>query len=635
MLICDCESTGFKYESTKIWVICAYDTETRRYYMSFDESVYDEFEIYQLILGEEITCNILQSHEQMVELFSSKTVCFHNYFQHDKPLIKKFYPEFSPAGEEDSYILSQLYNPDRGLHGLAAWGERFGLPKPAHEEWDRFSPEMLHRVIEDVKINVLTWEELQKEKGYWEKKGNSWDLATKIEYGIANVQGEQEMHGVLVDEEEAYSLADEIFLEIQKLDEYLDSEMPLRVIQEKRATYEDEPFTKAGKLKSHVLKWFDGDELVEGPFSRVSFEKTNLNAPSQIKDFLLSQGWKPIEWTKPTNLHPNGSPKMTIKNSYGETVPCPSLMELNSGLGLAIGKRSVLKHRAGILFGVRKKDSKLTGVINIMRDDGRIEAGAVTNATNTGRMAHRGLVNVPKPKDKDLWPSNRQIRSLFIVPDDKIMMGVDADGLEARMEAHACLPYTGGQAYAYELLEGDVHANNAIIFGTDRDGAKAPKYALTYGCQAERLAHTLGCPIGKARELFNDFWSGNTALSEFKEAITKFWKDTGGKYIIGIDGRRISTRSEHSLVNAYFQSTGSIVVKVAAMYLNKWVKLKCLDAQQIIIYHDELEYEVNPRDQDRVNYLAIKAFEEAGKFLKIRVPVTGSPKWGRNWEAVH
>ena len=135
--------------------------------------------------------------------------------------------------------------------------------------------------------------------------------------------------------------------------------------------------------------------------------------------------------------------------------------------------------------------------------------------------------------------------------------------------------------------------------------------------------------------MYNAFWDGNTALNGFKKAITAFWKGTGRQYIIGIDGRKIYTRSEHSLVNAYFQSTGSIVVKVAALFLDKWCRQRGLKAQQIIIYHDELEYEVPFEEKDIVEELAKKAFVKAGEFLGIKVPVTGSPKWGVNWKDVH
>jgi DNA polymerase I-like protein with 3'-5' exonuclease and polymerase domains len=369
--------------------------------------------------------------------------------------------------------------------------------------------------------------------------------------------------------------------------------------------------------------------MVSGSFCKVSFAQVSITSPVQVKEFLLEQGWKPREFT------PKGSPKMTVKNQYQETVPCPSLDEIDTPVGQLLARRGKLKHRVGIIFGIRKKDHKLTGVLNLMRSDGRVEAGAMTNATNTGRMAHRGIVNVPKPKDK-LWKSGIQLRELFIVEEGKLMMGIDADGLEARMEAHSCLPYRGGEAYAYDLIDGDVHAKNAVFFGTDRDGAKAPKYALTYGCQPAKLATTVGCSLAKAKRMHRQFWGGNTALSGFKDAITKYWKGKGeSKYIKGIDGRKIWIRSEHSITNAYFQSTGSITVKVAALFLDKWLRQRDMDSQQLICYHDELEVEVPPEEKEIVAELSAKAFVKSGEYLKLRVPVTGTPKFGNNWKEVH
>ena len=80
-------------------------------------------------------------------------------------LIKKLYPEFhTKALRTDTMLLSQLLQPDRaGGHSLEAAGERDGRSKPEHEDWSRFSPEMLHRCSEDVEINHLLYNELQEE----------------------------------------------------------------------------------------------------------------------------------------------------------------------------------------------------------------------------------------------------------------------------------------------------------------------------------------------------------------------------------------------------------------------------------------------------------------------------------------
>jgi len=62
--------------------------------------------------------------------------------------------------------------PLRPTHNLNDWGEYFGIEKPKHEDWSTFSPEMLHRCEEDVKITELLYEHLMKETGpFYETRG--------------------------------------------------------------------------------------------------------------------------------------------------------------------------------------------------------------------------------------------------------------------------------------------------------------------------------------------------------------------------------------------------------------------------------------------------------------------------------
>lgn len=266
MRICDLEATGFKFESKNIWVICEQSLSDFSIGFSFYAPLYKVWDLEALIQKEELKkYRFYQSFEEHLKVMQESGICFHNYFQSDKPTIKKFYPWFQPKEEHDSYILSQLFNPDReipkgckGAHGLDAWSRRVGREgKVVHEDWSKFSPEMLHRVIEDVKDNVAAWEVLMKEKKEWEDAGGSWDEAIKIEYGIADLQGRQEMHGVKLDIDKAYALADEIYQEIQKIDETLLASMPPRVIRYPEVGYEQEPFTIQGKVKKQAEDWIN------------------------------------------------------------------------------------------------------------------------------------------------------------------------------------------------------------------------------------------------------------------------------------------------------------------------------------------------------------------------------------------
>src|SRR6476661_631380 len=77
----------------------------------------------------------------------------HNFLKFDAPVLYKLAgARLSVRRVVDTLIFSQLYNPILDGHGLEDWGERFGIPKVFHEDWDRYSPEMLHRCRQDVRI---------------------------------------------------------------------------------------------------------------------------------------------------------------------------------------------------------------------------------------------------------------------------------------------------------------------------------------------------------------------------------------------------------------------------------------------------------------------------------------------------
>lgn len=88
-------------------------------------------------------------------LKSSDIIVCHNLFDYDLRVLEKLY-DFKYEGiAVDTLVMSRLLRPPElgGRYGLEEWGELFRVPKPKHEDWSRFSPEMLHRCTEDVEIN--------------------------------------------------------------------------------------------------------------------------------------------------------------------------------------------------------------------------------------------------------------------------------------------------------------------------------------------------------------------------------------------------------------------------------------------------------------------------------------------------
>jgi len=144
-LIFDIEANGLYDEADRIWCIVTKDIDTGQ--IKKYTSIHDHLNMGILHL------------EEADELIG------HNIIDYDLRLIKKLYPSFNPKGKIlDTMILSQLLYPERqGGHSLEAFGEKYGIKKPEHEDWSRFSPEMLHRCTEDTEINCKVYDELMKE----------------------------------------------------------------------------------------------------------------------------------------------------------------------------------------------------------------------------------------------------------------------------------------------------------------------------------------------------------------------------------------------------------------------------------------------------------------------------------------
>ena len=119
------------------------------------------------------------------------------------------------------------------------------------------------------------------------------------------------------------------------------------------------------------------------------------------------------------------------------------------------------------------------------------------------------------------------------------------------------------------FISGNCHTINANKLGITRDNAKSFSYACMYGAQPEKLSKMLRIPLKEAERLYEAYWNAVPALKELKERVEAFWKKTGKQYILGIDGRKLYVRSQHSLINLLFQSAGAICVKYTLVGINR------------------------------------------------------------------
>lgn len=147
-----------------------------------------------------------------------------------------------------------------------------------------------------------------------------------------------------------------------------------------------------------------------------------------------------------------------------------------------------------------------------------------------------------------------------------------------------------------------------------------------YGAQPKKLSKMIGVTEGEGSRLFSAYWDAVPALKELKERVEQRWEASGKKNIPGIDGRLLSTRSKHSLINVLFQSGGAIAAKWSAVRLAQAMEdegilgdpfkhsKKDVKVWWLIHMHDEQQMACHP------SLLKIKSFEseeEAKEFVKL------------------
>jgi DNA polymerase I len=550
----------------------------------------------------------------LLALSNADVIVGHNICGYDVPLIRKFYPEWSCRKCIDTLVLSKLYMPEKQSHSLDTYGSFFKRKKPEHKDWSQYSPEMLHRCMEDVEINHMLYEWLMKKEKY-----EKWEEAIRLEQEVSYYHLYQTLEGVGVDVELAKDTIAKVDVEVDAISNRLMKEVPKRCIKAYSVPI-NKPFLKSGEYSNAAKSWMGPlVNTVHAPFSRISFEDINLNSHEQVKSFLFTQGWVPTTYNfkrEEDGSYTKTSPKLT-EDSYDS---------IKGDLGQLIARRNVLRHRRNTIHNYNDESK---GILGLLRDDGRVPSDADTCGTPTSRYTHRGAIcNVPGARAV----LGKEMRSIFCEKPPYLFFGADLSAIEARVMGHYTYPYDEGE-YAKELLDGDIHSKNAELIGRDRDTAKTFLYALMYGAGITKLSTILTCTVREAEVLINNFWEGNKSLTSLIDDLKRYYKMHG--HIVGLDGRTLFIRSEHKLLNSLIQSAAAIIFKRWLVLANRKIREANIDAAITISYHDEVDGYCLPKDKEELESILTSTVKKAGEYYNLRVPVGSDVKFGSNWYECH
>jgi len=276
---------------------------------------------------------------------------------------------------------------------------------------------------------------------------------------------------------------------------------------------------------------------------------------------------------------------------------------------------------------LQKRYAQVNSWIEHVQDDGRVHGRVTTNGAVTGRMTHQNpnMAQVPSVNSE----FGKDCRDCWIVPEGRKLVGVDASGLELRMLAH----YMGDEEFTDVLLRDDIHTRNQIASGlATRPQAKTFIYAFLYGAGDAKIGSIVGGTAKDGNALRTRFLRNTPSLETLRERVGSASRKG---YLVGLDGRKLWVRSEHSALNTLLQSAGAIIMKKALVLLDDYATQHNIDYKFIGNIHDEIQSEVATEQAEKFGWLAVECIKAAGISFDLRCPLDGEYKVGSTWSETH
>lgn len=583
-IIFDIETDGLN--PSVVWCIAAIDVKT----------------------GKEYTYGPDRIAEGLSLLAGAGVLIGHNIISFDLPVLRDLHNLRHTERVVDTLILSRLYKATLPAHSLEFWGKYLKHHKVEYEDWSQFSPEMMNRCLEDVRLNLKLFELFQKHSYRIDKN------ASLLEHYVATHVKQMTEHGFYFDNK----LAEDLLIKLRRRKHRL--EMKLNDIfcplPRRGFTYTDDPQEGEkeikriadGKISRAILRFTDDPDSVVGPFSRVTWSDVNFNSGQFLIGHLKLLGWEPEEFTE------KGNPKLgeeQLERLARSTIPQAALL----------GAWDVLDRRI----------TQIQSWLDNQGADKRVHCRVRSPGTWTFRMTHSepNMSAIPS-RGK---PYAKLCRSMWTVPKGYSLVGCDASGIQLRVLANAM----GDPEYINEVVNGDIHTRNQAAAGLDtRDKAKTFIYAFLLGAGDEKLGQISGESPERQRrrgqKLRKNFLTAIPAYAKLLDRLQEQARDK--KYIIGLDGRRVYVPDPHYALAGLLQADESIIMKRAYWFWSQQVPAHW-DAHLVQWSHDEWQVEVKEEYADDLGKLMVDSFKETQVYYNCSVKLDGEYKVGKTWYETH
>jgi DNA polymerase-1 len=286
----------------------------------------------------------------------------------------------------------------------------------------------------------------------------------------------------------------------------------------------------------------------------------------------------------------------------------------------------------------------LPGLVN--PETGRIHGRFNQTVAATGRLSssNPNLQNIPVRT-----PEGQEIRRAFIPAEGRLLLSADYSQIELRILAHV----SGDEGLVRAFHEGvDIHVRTASqVFGVapeqvsaeQRSRTKAINFGIVYGQGAFGLARQLGISQADARAYIRQYFEQYPGVKAFLDESKRAARERG--YAQTLAGRRrylpdlrsrnrvLREAAERMATNSVIQGTAADIIKRAMVRIDAALRHDGAPrARMILQVHDELVFEVEPRDADALRQQVAASMQEVAE---LSVPVEVHVGIGKTWLDAH
>ena len=297
--------------------------------------------------------------------------------------------------------------------------------------------------------------------------------------------------------------------------------------------------------------------------------------------------------------------------------------------------------------GLKKLLSTYVEALPLLVDKktGRIHTSFNQAVAATGRLSSNNpnLQNIPVKDAR-----GREIRKAFVPAKGHIFLSADYSQIELRLMAHL----SKDKSMIADFLSGnDIHAATAAkIFGVEindvtremRSKAKTANFGIIYGISSFGLSERLTIGRKEAKELIDGYFNSYPGVKVYMDESINKARDVG--YVTTMFGRRRYLRDIHSrnqvvrgnaernAINAPIQGSAADIIKIAMVRINDRMKSEKLLSKMILQVHDELIFEVEMSELEKLREMVLFEMSNA---VKLDIPLKVDWGTGNNWFEAH